>query len=487
MNGNILYYGDNLRILRDYIKDESVDLIYLDPPFNSKSDYNILFKEPTGRPSEAQITVFGDTWHWTEDTERTFQEIIDIAPVTIIEMMRAFRQFVGLNDVMAYLTMMCIRLIELRRVLKDTGSIYLHCDPTASHYLKILMDTIFDKKNFKNEIIWHYRKWPSGNRQFQRNHDCILFYSKSDYPHRIFNKVDLMERTESTLKRFGKSKIVSGYDKEGRRLPSQMEDEESLGVPRDDVWDIGRVPPIKQLFPTQKPEALLSRIIRASSNEGNIILDPFCGCGTTIVEAHKLRRLWIGIDITHLAINTIKLRLHDVLKIHAGKDYRVIGEPIDLEGAKLLASENRYQFQWWALSLVDFRPYGDKKKGADTGIDGYSYFMDGKNEYKKVIAQVKSGHVGVKNIRDLGHVIDREEAALGILITLDKPTRDMIKEAAGKGFFRSNISHKDYPKIQILTIEDVLNGKRPNMPEQFIIPPYKKAELLKPQSEKLNY
>ncbi len=359
---NTLYYGDNLDILKNHISDNSIDLIYLDPPFNSKADYNILFKEPNGTQSRAQITAFEDTWHWTEETERTFQEIVDTAPPSVVEMMRSFRQFVGLNDMMAYLTMMCIRLIELKRVIKETGSIFLHCDPTASHYLKIVMDTIFGKKNFRNEIIWHYRKWPSGNRQFQRNHDCLLFYSKTDSKDRVFNQVDLMERTESTLKRFGKLKIVSGYDENGKRVPSQMEEEESSGVPRDDVWDIGRVPPIKQLFPTQKPETLLSRIVRASSNEGGIVLDPFCGCGTTIVEAHRLKRVWIGIDVTHLAINTIKLRLRDAFRIHAGKDYKVVGEPIDLEGAKMLASQNRYQFQWWALSLIDFRPYGNKKK-----------------------------------------------------------------------------------------------------------------------------
>ena len=178
---NKLYYGDNLSILRDYIKDESVDLIYLDPPFNSKTNYNILYKELTGEQSQAQITAFEDTWHWTEESERTFQEIIDTAPPMLVDMMVAFRKFVGINDVMAYLTMMAIRLIELHRVLKNTGSIYLHCDPTASHYLKILMDTIFGKKNVRNEIVWHYTgRRMKASQKYNSKHDIIFYYAKSD-------------------------------------------------------------------------------------------------------------------------------------------------------------------------------------------------------------------------------------------------------------------------------------------------------------------
>ncbi len=476
---NTLYYGDNLRVLREHIPDNSVDLIYLDPPFNSKASYNVLYKEPTGEPSSAQITAFEDTWHWTEETERTFQEIVDTAPSNIIEMMSAFKQYVGLNDVMAYLTMMCVRLIELKRVLKDTGSIYLHCDPTASHYLKILMDTIFQKKNFKNEIIWHYRKWPSGHKQFQRNHDCILFYSKTDSSDRIFNQVDFMERAESTLKRFGKSKIVSGHDDAGRRLPSKMEEEESAGVPRDDTWDIKRVAPIKQLFPTQKPETLLSRIIRASSNEGDVVLDPFCGCGTAVVIAQALGRKWIGIDITHLAINLIKWRMNGMFELEPKKDYEVIGEPEDLAGAKELASQNRYQFQWWSLPLVGARPAGSKKKGPDKGIDGIAYFTDEKNKHKKIIVSVKSGKVSVKDIRELIAVTSRESAEMGIFVTLENPTREMKKEAVATGYYKSPLSELNYPRIQILTIEELLSGKKPEIP--VTIASHKKASKFQEQ------
>jgi site-specific DNA-methyltransferase (adenine-specific) len=358
-------------------------------------------------------------------------------------------------------------------VLKTTGSIYLHCDPTASHYLKILMDAIFGKKNFKNEIIWHYRKWPSGKRQFQRNHDIVLFYAKSDSADRIFKQIDFMERTESTLKRFGKSKIVSGHDENGNRLPSQVEDVESLGVPRDDVWDIGRVPPIKQLFPTQKPQQLLSRIIRASSNEGDVILDPFCGCGTTIVEAQNLKRIWQGIDITFLSISLIKKRLKDIYNVTAPKDYQIFGEPTDLPGALALKDINKHQFQWWAVSLVDGIPYKGGKKGADTGIDGYIYFAD-EEKYKKAIISVKSGHVGVKDIRELNDVVDREKAEIGVFITLESSTEPMRKEAIGKGFYYSTKLNKNFPKIQILTIEELFDNRRPNIPQ--VVSMYKKAE-----------
>jgi site-specific DNA-methyltransferase (adenine-specific) len=472
---NTLYYGDNLNILRDKIQDNSIDLIYLDPPFNSKADYNILFKEPTGRPSKAQITAFEDTWHWTDETEYIFDEIIRTASAGVKAMMISFRRFVNANDMMAYLTMMCIRMIELERVLKDSGSIYLHCDPTASHYLKILMDTIFSKKHFRNEIIWHYRKWPSGFKQFQRNHDCILFYSKTDSEKRIFNQVDLMERAESTLKRFGTKKIISGHDSDGRRLPSKTSEEDSMGVNRDDVWDINRVPPIKQLFPTQKPDALLSRIIKASSNKDDVILDPFCGCGTATVVAEMLNRRWIGIDITHLAINLIKWRLRNMFGLIPKKDYVVIGEPIDLPGAKELASYNRHQFQWWASSLIEgAKPYKGKKKGPDTGIDANLYFKDSPTSHREIIVQVKSGKVSIRDIRELNGVMSRQDAAIGIFVTLEQPTRQMVTEASKFGLYAHDISGAKYPKIQILTIEELLSDKKPSIPITELA--YKKAD-----------
>jgi site-specific DNA-methyltransferase (adenine-specific) len=493
---NTLYYGDNLEVLKKYIPDNSIDLIYLDPPFNSKADYNLLFKEPTGEISEAQITAFEDTWHWTEETERTFQEIVDDAPANVVEMMRAFREFVGLNDVMAYLTMMCIRLIELKTVLKDSGSIYLHCDPTASHYLKIVMDAIFGKKNFRNEIVWCYKSRPVSKRYFCKKHDIIFFYSKTD-KYRFDWKANLQPLSPVTIKKYKYKDEIGRYRLVGRGIKgSPIESAKDVdpkweierpdlvvrdylkeGYPLEDYWFINIINQSAKErlgYPTQKPEAFLERIIKASSKEGDTILDPFCGCGTTIAVAQKLKRNWIGIDITHLAINLIKWRLKHMFDLEPKKNYKVIGEPEDLTGAVELAKQNRYQFQWWALSLIDAKPYGDKKKGKDTGIDGFVFFMDEKDKVKKAIVSVKSGKPSVDEVRDLKGVLDREKAEIGIFITLQPPTKDMMKEAISKGFYKSPMLHKNFPKIQIFTIEDLLNGKKPQIPYQVFS--FKKAE-----------
>ena len=468
MTENVLYYGDNLDILRRYIKDETIDLIYLDPPFKSNQDYNVLFAEQNGSRSKAQIRAFKDTWRWDQAAAASYQEVVERGG-KVAQAMLAFRTYLSENDVMAYLAMMAPRLIELRRVLKDTGSIYLHCDPTASHYLKMLMDAAFGAGNFCNEIIWHYRKWPAGKYSFQRNHDVLLFYSRSESRKRTFNQL-FMERAASTLKRFGTAKIVSGYDKSGRRLPSKTANKASAGVRQDDVWEIGRVPPIKQLFPTEKPESLLERIITASSNEGDIILDPFCGCGTTIAVAQRLKRRWIGIDITHLAITLIKHRLADAwahYKAPGSKpQYKVVGEPKDLSGARTLADEDPYQFQWWALGLVDARPV-EQKKGADRGIDGRLYFHDEsdskKAKTKQIIFSVKSGHVSVSHVRDLRGVVEREKAEIGILISMEKPTKPMRAEAASAGFYKSPWGTK-HATMQVLTVEELLSGKTVDYP-----------------------
>ncbi len=465
---NKLYFGDNLDILRENVADESIDLIYLDPPFNSKATYNILFRERSGEDSAAQITAFEDTWRWNVESEIAYQEVVTSGPEKLGDLLQAMLGFLGRNDMMAYLTMMAQRMAELHRVLKLTGSIYLHCDPTASHYLKLMMDAVFGNQNFRNEIIWHYRKWSTGKYTFQRNHDILLFYSRSDDRGRIFNQL-YMPRAASTLKRFGNAKIVSAYDASGRRLPSQTEDQESQGVRQDDVWNIKRVAPIKQFFPTQKPELLLERIIRASSDEGDVVLDPFCGCGTTIIEAENLGRRWIGIDITHLAISLMKSRLRDSF----GPDlshYDVIGVPQDVESARALALESehdgRHQFEYWALGLIDALPYNKGRKGADSGIDGYiNFFDDNSGKAKRVIVQVKSGHVSVSQVRDLKGVLDRENAEIGLFITLTPPTRPMAQEAASTGIYvPEHYPGHPYPRLQILTIEDLLSGTQAEYP-----------------------
>ncbi len=475
MDKNLLYFGDNITILRDYIKDESVDLIYLDPPFKSNQAYNVLFDEQNGSRSKAQIKAFEDTWRWDQEAAEAYQDIVEKGPEKASRVMQAFRAMAGETDMLAYLAMMAPRLVELKRVLKPTGSIYLHCDPTASHYLKMLMDAVFGAENFLNEIIWHYRKWPAGKYTFQKNHDVLLFYSCSDSRERTFNQL-FMGRAPSTLKRFGTAKIVSAYDEDGRRIPSRTEPKDSEGVRQDDVWDIGRVPPIKQLFPTQKPESLIERLIRGSSNEGDVVLDPFCGCGTTIMVAQRLKRKWIGIDITHLAITLIKHRLHDAFGPEIEKEFEVIGEPIDLSGARALAKADPYQFQFWALGLVGARP-AEQKKGADRGIDGRIYFHDeGKGKKtKQVIIQVKSGHVSVAQPRDLRGVLERESAEIGVFITLDEPTKQMRTEASSAGFYDSPVTKKRYPKIQVLTIEKLFSGKRIEFPRHWSNPSFKKG------------
>jgi site-specific DNA-methyltransferase (adenine-specific) len=511
---NVLYYGDNLDILRKHIPDNSIDLIYLDPPFSSKKDYNIIFKEPTGELSQAQIKAFSDSWHWDRSAEDTFQDIILNGPPKVAKLISAMCEGIGRNDVMAYLVMMTIRLIELRRVLKDTGSLYLHCDPTASHYLKLVLDQIFGSQNFRNEIIWKRSSAHSdvvqGARQFGRIHDIIFFYTKAaerrwntiyvsydeEYVERIYRYVDADGRRYQTQPLHaakpggdtlyewkGKKPPPGRYwafskenmerlEREGRIVYSKTGTprykiylDESLGAPAQDLWPdvlpVHNWPRERLGYQTQKPLALLERIIKASSNEGDVVLDPFCGCGTAVVAAQKLNRRWIGIDVTHLAITVMRNRLQSSFP---GIQFEVIGEPKDFTGACALAQQDRYQFQWWALSLVRAQPLsGERKKGADAGIDGVIYFMDDHGDKaKRAVVQVKSGHVHVGDIRELKSIVELN--AIGIFITLAQPTEPMRVEAVGAGYYHSPLWNRDYPKIQILTIEELLQGKKVDMP-----------------------
>ncbi|MFH1086095.1 MAG: DNA methyltransferase [Chloroflexota bacterium] len=511
---NQLFYGDNLDVLRRHIKDETVDLIYLDPPFNSNATYNVLFKEQNGSKSAAQIKAFGDTWHWDQAAAHAYQQVVE-AGGKVSQAMQAFRSLLGDNDMLAYLAMMAPRLVELRRVLKPTGSIYLHCDPTASHYLKMLMDAAFGANNFRNEINWvrtnahnfKSRFWPKVS-------DIIFYYTKG--PDYVWN-VQYQAYSPEQLKRYkvdkssgrlstGQDLTLTGgsearqFEWRGAKPPANrawgysLENLEKLwregriltrkdGVPRLDglkvyldempgkvvsaVWDdilrLGNTAAERLGYPTQKPEALLERIIKASSSEGDLILDPFCGCGTTIAVAERLKRRWIGIDITHLAVTLMKHRLLTAFGDQA--TYQVIGEPVSLPDAQALADSDPYQFQWWALGLVGARPV-EQKKGADKGIDGRLYFHDeaegGKT--KQVILAVKAGGTGVAHVRDLRGVVEREQAEIGVLITMQEPTQPMRTEAAGAGFYASPGWGQSYPRLQILTIADLLEGKRIDMP-----------------------
>ena len=386
---NQLYFGDNLSILREHVADASVDLIYLDPPFNSNATYNVLFRERSGDVSAAQITAFDDTWHWSLESERAYQDVITQGPAKVGQLLAAMRAFLGQNDMMAYLTMMAQRMIELHRVLKPTGSIYLHCDPTASHYLKLLLDAVFGATNFKNEITW-VRSLPHNDaHRFGRSRDSIFFYGRSVQAefcpqyrpqketsvrsHYSEDDNGRMYQLTSLTAPGGRGPLFEykGFERNWRFTLENMEALESQGLiwyepgklPRriryldeskgslvQDHWD--DITPINSMakerlgYPTQKPEALLERIINASSNEGDVVLDPFCGCGTAVAAAERLNRRWVGIDITHLAISLIRHRLHDTF----GSDlrpYDVIGEPEDAGSAEALARQDRYQFEWW--------------------------------------------------------------------------------------------------------------------------------------------
>lgn len=553
MSHNTLFYGDNLDVLKQHIKDEVVDLVYLDPPFNSNADYNVLFAEQDGSRAAAQIKAFGDTWRWDQSAAWVFNELIERGPSRVSQTMIAFRTILGESDLLAYLAMMAPRLVELHRVLKPTGSLYLHCDPTASHYLKLLLDGIFGTKNFLNEIIWKRTHAHGSSKRYGPVSDTILFYSKGneytwtepkashslDYVRKKFTyKDENSERlfqpitlTGSGTRNGDSGKPWRGVDPtdSGRHwaLPGWVID--SLGIVGDTVQEkldaldqaemiywpkkadgkprlkhyldqskgevLGAVwtdiPPINSQaaerlgYPTQKPEALLERVIRSSSNEGDTVLDPFCGCGTTVSVAHRLNRRWIGIDITHIAISLIKSRLLDAHGSDVTKTYRVVGEPTTLHDARTLSQEkDRYQFQYWSLGLVGARPLqADQKKGADKGIDGRLHFHDDaeSGKTKQVVFSVKSGTLKPDDVRAISHVLEREKAEIGVLISMDDPTQKMRTDAASVGFYKSPWG-STHPRIQLLTVEELLNGKKVDMPPTLDLRTFKKAPKAKKEA-----
>jgi site-specific DNA-methyltransferase (adenine-specific) len=528
---NTLYYGDNLQVLRQYIPDESVDLAYLDPPFNSNASYNVLFKERSGEESPAQIKAFTDTWKWNEETERTYELDIYRDPATpeaVKKMVEALLGFLGRNSMMAYLVMMTPRLVQLHRVLKVSGSLYLHCDPTSSHYLKILLDAIFGKEHFLNEITWKRTTAHNDPNRYGRIQDRLLFYSKS--AEKTFNRVTGSYSPEQLVRyryrdacgpfraenltaphfsdtrtvdwrgthpgpnrqwRFSLDQLERLYQ-EGRillkRNGSPRKDgykvymDEAGGPLLQDIWtDIEMGPTDRQRlgYPTQKPEALLERIIEASSNPGDLILDSFCGCGTAVAVAEKLGRQWVGIDITHLAVAVMKNRLKTMFNLEPSRDYDVVGEPRDVESARTLAQQDRFQFQYWAVSLLEAQPRQEQKRGADKGIDGRLYFIDGPDRVPhSAVIQVKSGHVSSRDIRDLEGVVEREKATMGLFITLEEPTRDMRTEAVSSGFFQSHLWNREFQKIQIRTIAELLEGPGFDLPPRQ--PAYQPAHRVRP-------
>lgn len=503
---NKLYFGDNLVVLRDHVREESVDLIYLDPPFNSKEIYNV----PFGEGADAQVEAFRDTWKWEETAANAYEDVMRSNGDTAL-ILKGFKAWLGQKNVMAYLAMMAARLLELRLVLKPSGSLYIHCDPTASHYLKILLDAIFGHQGFQNEIIWKRTSGHSDARRYGSVHDSILFYTASaevaNTWNQIYQKYDpsyveqYYRYSDPEDGRRWMSDNLSaaglqggGYDYVWRgirrtwRCPietmKRLDDEgrifytkngiprrkryldEAKGMPAQDVWtDIEALRSWHRerlKYPTQKPLALLERIIGASSNEGELVLDPFCGCGTTIEAAVKMRRQWIGIDVTHYAVTLIEGRL---LKMKAPKDsYKVIGRPTTLKDAQELAYHDKHQFQWWAAWLLGAQTYREAKRGPDGGIDGNIFFPNGPYGTGRIIISVKGGdNVGIAMIRELSAVVTDQEADMGILILLHDPTGPMEKLATSTGFVQKS-AHGRLPKLQIITVAELLEGRKPKLP-----------------------
>ena len=532
---NKLYFGDNLDVLKNYVMHDAVDLIYLDPPFNSQAQYNVLFPTQNEDRSSAQAGAFRDTWSWTDESEFAFGDMMKIGG-SAARILDALRSALGDTALMAYLAMMSVRLVEMRRVLRSSGAIYLHCDPSASHYLKTIMDGIFGRANFMNEIIWKRTTTKSdftqGAKNWPRFHDTVLYYAKDQKFLSIF---------EQPFSEYGEDYISSKYRNigpDGRRYmldkltapgmgarghptyefmgvtrPWVYNEErmqrllaegriyqsakgivprykryldEVKGVAIGDVWtDLSAINSMAKErlgYPTQKPLTLLERIIAASSNEGNVVLDPFCGCGTTVDAAQRLGRRWIGIDIAVHAIKVIEARLAREFK--GAVQFSLEGLPRDFASALKLAETDKYQFQWWANYLFDPHALREHKKGADRGVDGEIFFPNGPGKpWGRMLTSVKGGeHVSPGMVRDFGRVIEREKAVMGLFICLHPPTRAMTAEAASVGI--ADTVHGRIPRLQIVALEEWFEGRRPALPPLQHLPSAAFASSVKGKAKK---
>ncbi len=516
---NQLYFGDCLDVVRElheHHPEGFIDLIYIDPPFNSKRNYNVLFESIDLKDATAQKQAFADTWSNVSYID-TIHELAAIDR-DLHKFLTTLSEIRGSDSTVAYLTTMAIRIHYMHKLLKSTGSFYLHCDSTMSHYLKIICDLIFGEKNYRNEIIWQRSHAHSdsgqGAKHFGRVTDTILFYAKSDK--QIWNAsyteytAEALERDfkfveEGTNRRYrytpldgpggaakgnpyyeflgvtnywrySKERMQELYDqgkivksKKGGSLSQIKYLDESKGKSIDNLWiDIHRIAPNANEslgYPTQKPVALLERIIKVSTSEGDLVADFFCGCGTTIAAAQKLNRKWIGADISHLAIRLISKRLMDAYGIGIRKEFEIKGFPRDIGSAKELSltKGGRFEFQDWVVEVL-LNGVLNTKKSADGGWDGYLIFnMPDKKEF--AIIEVKSGNVNVKNVREFIHVIENEKAAIGIFVCFEEQvTQPMLKEAKQAGYFREDLFNPIYPKLQIITIEDLLKHTAPKLP-----------------------
>jgi site-specific DNA-methyltransferase (adenine-specific) len=519
---NKLFYGDNLDVLRGF-PDGCVDLVYLDPPFNSNAGYNVLFKSASGAGADASIEAFDDTWTWGDSAK---EALLDIAKGTnrpLQVMMSAMHDALQDSPLMAYLAMMAVRLVELHRVLKDSGSLYLHCDPTASHYLKLVLDAVFGAENFRNEIIWK-RTFAHGNvsRGYGDITDAIFFYSKSSrfvwnqlytkmtaekadkvysqsdpdgrrwqsvtlrnpglrpnlhYPYTASNGVTYQPHPNGwscnieRLRKYDAENRLHFPTKEGGALRLKMYEDESQGARLQTLWD--DIPPLSANaqerlgYPTQKPRALLERIIAASSNPGDTVLDPFCGCGTAVDAAQKLGRQWIGIDITHIAIGMIEDRMRSG---YPGIEFETHGVPRDLDSAIRLATDDKHQFQQWACWQVG--GYPREKKGGDKGVDGWFNYLAEGGKIETGVISVKGGeHLNPGMVRDLGRVMERDKHRFGLFITAAMPTKGVRDEIASHPLIETEFGR--FPAMQVVTIAELIHGPKPKLPP--LISPVKKA------------
>ncbi|MEW6506360.1 MAG: DNA methyltransferase [Bacteroidota bacterium] len=497
-----LYFGDCLDVLKDLHKAHPegwIDLIYIDPPFNSKRDYNILFEDIDLKDVKAQKEAFADTWSNVSYLD-TLEEIKDL-DLDLYKLLKTLDEINISQSAVSYLTTMAIRIYYMHKVLKDTGSFYLHCDSTMSHYLKLICDVIYGENYFRNEIVWE-RTFNSGSsksiaRRYPCNTDAILYYTKSnDY---TFNKI-FRPYSVGALKRYDK------VDEDGRRfkwnplktvskarLQKLLESGEAMitekskypvykhyfndtkGAPLDNIWNdleqMGTKSAERLGYPTQKPEALLERILNVSSNEGDIVADFFCGCGTTIAAAETLKRNWIGVDISHLAIKLIVDRLtKSAPQTRAKKlkeEIEISGFPKDLASAHELATskDGRFGFQEWIVEVM-LGGVLNPKRTADGGWDGHITFDRPDTKEKGIVLiEVKSGNVNVKNVREFIQVVNKRKSDLGVFVCFkEQVTQPMLKEAKQQGYFDEKHFGNRIDKIQILTVDDLLEGKEINLP-----------------------
>jgi DNA modification methylase len=528
---NYLYYGDNLDVLRESVDTASVDLVYLDPPFNSNRSYNVLFADRSGEESQAQIEAFDDTWTWSHDSEAAFEEIVKGgAPPRAADAIDAIRRLLGDNDVLAYLVMMTQRLIELHRVLRRTGSMYLHCDPTASHYLKVLLDAIFGPENFRSEIIWRRYGAHNDAKGYGAVHDVLLYYGASKTvrftkQYQEYDAAYIAERfrfEDPDGRKWSEQNLSSpnprpnltypftapngttyepppnGWKytpdrmqvlaaegrlhyprKQGARLRLKNYLDEMPGVPPQDVWTdigpIGGTNPERLGYPTQKPEALLERIVQSSSDEGDVVLDPFCGCGTTVAVAQQLRRQWVGIDITYIAVDLIDKRLRATYGEPIRSTYEIHGIPRDLAGAQALFASNAFDFERWAVSLVNGQPHARHEQAGDRGVDGWVRFAATATDRGRAVVSVKGGRqLNPSMVRDLRGTVESQRADMGVLVTLEQPTRGMVQETRRSGSYVHPLTGRTHPRLQIVTVAQLLAGEPPDMPAAFL--PYVQAK-----------